>query len=134
MANPNKAKGTRAETSVVRFLERMGWRVKRQPLSGCNDKGDIDVIDDKGDSRGTIEVKAGSQTSNPSRKTIDEWIKQAKVEAINNGTCAWYLVIVRYRRQLKDADVYYGRMKINETKTFHCWLDEIDDTKSIMFF
>ena len=124
MSNPNKSKGTRAETSVVRFLNKKGWCAKRQPLSGNKDRGDIEAVPEY---PLTIEVKAGGQTHNPSRKQIEEWITQAKREASNNGTVDWMLIIVRYRRQLKDADVYYGDLEEVGQDPHHCWLDELED-------
>lgn len=122
MANKNKAKGTRAETSVVRFLERRGYKAKRQPLSGNKDIGDIEFYLPDG-VKNIIEVKSGAQTHNPSRSQLTEWMRQAEEEAINAG-CRdhWYLIVVRYRRQLKDADVY--AYDDNADMVVHFWLDE----------
>lgn len=105
MANPNKAKGTRAETSVVNFLnEEDGVHAQRRALSGSNDCGDVEVVVDNG-LHFALEVKTGKQTANPSRTQLEEWLRQAKVESENSGLPC-HLVVVRYRRKLCDADVY----------------------------
>lgn len=103
--NKSKAKGTRAETAVARYLAGHGWTAERKALSGSSDKGDLKAVPPKGRPL-TIEVKAGKMTANPSRLQLEEWLRQAKVEAENSGESASYLVVVRYRRALKDADVY----------------------------
>lgn len=125
MANKSKAKGTRAETSVVKFLKQRGYKVKRQPLSGNKDIGDIE-FHISGRDRSIIEVKSGKQTHNPSRSQLEEWMRQAEVEAINAG-CKnnWYLIVVRYRRQLKDADVY--AYDDDAGMITHFWLDQFYD-------
>jgi Holliday junction resolvase-like predicted endonuclease len=125
MANKSKAKGTRAETAVARYLVAHGWEAKRKALSGSKDCGDLAVLAPTGLNWMTIEVKAGKQTANPSRSQIDEWLRQAWVEAQNSGEKLAILVIVRYRRQLKDADVYiqYHDGDGYFTRS-HCFLDE----------
>ena len=45
-------------------------------------------------------------TSNPSRNQIAEWLRQTRVETENARCDAGYLVIVRYGRHIKDAEVY----------------------------
>lgn len=105
MANPSKQKGTRAETKVVRYLKEHGFTARRQALAGSDDMGDIEAYAPETTTKMIIEVKAGKQTAAPSRSQIEEWCKQAKVEAKNAGGHP-VLVIVRYQRQLKDADVY----------------------------
>ena len=101
MSNKSKAKGTRAETAVVKFLEEHGIKAARQPLAGSNDIGDVRLPD-----HGiVIEVKAGKQTVAPNRTQLAEWFRQACEEAANWG-CSGALVISRYNRKLADADVY----------------------------
>lgn len=104
MANKNKAKGTRAETRVVNYLNDHGLKASRKVLKGNKDEGDVDVVLSNG-VHITIEVKAGKQTANPSRAQLNEWINQCKVEGSNSNTVC-YLVIVRYQRRIEDAEVY----------------------------
>ena len=101
MGNKNKAKGTRAESAVVKFLNSNGVEAARQPLAGSNDIGDIRIVDHDI----VLEVKTGKQTANPNRSQLVEWFRQACAEAANWG-CDGALVVVRYNRKLADADVY----------------------------
>lgn len=107
MSNPSKQKGTKAETNVVRYLNAHGVTAKRKALTGNQDQGDVDAKTVYGDM--VLEVKAGQQTANPSRSQLTEWLRQAKVEGNNAKTNA-ALVIVRYRRQIKDAEVWFETM------------------------
>lgn len=104
MANPSKKKGTAAETKVVNYLNEKGLAAKRQPLSGNKDKGDI-LVEANYPAPCILEVKAGQQTSNPSRSQMEEWLRQAGVEEENAGMPC-FLVVVRYRRRIEDAEVW----------------------------
>lgn len=119
MANPSKKKGTAAETKVLKYLkDELGYDVRRLPLSGNKDKGDLQL--EAGGSSFTIEVKTGQQTANPSRTQLREWIEQAWNESYYAGTTSWVLVVVRYRRAIEDADVWY---QIGD-HTGHTYLDD----------
>lgn len=107
MSNPSKQKGTKAETTVVRYLNAHGVAAKRKALTGNQDQGDIDAKTVYGDM--VLEVKAGQQTANPSRSQLTEWLRQARVEG-DNAKADAALVIVRYRRQIKDAEVWFETM------------------------
>lgn len=106
MANPSKQKGTRAETAVVRFMQAAGWQAERKALSGSEDHGDIKCRGPHTADWLTVEVKAGKQTANPNRSQLEEWLRQARVEAKNSNSTTAILCVVRYRRKIKDADVY----------------------------
>ena len=122
MGNPSKAKGTRAETKVVRYLEEHGFVARRQALAGSNDPGDIEAYAPDSTEKIVIEVKAGKQTTAPSRKQIEEWCRQALVEACNSESETAILIVVRYHRALEDADVY---MPFNNTNSrVHWYLDD----------
>ena len=103
MGNPNKAKGTRAESKVVKYLTNNGIKARRQALAGSDDQGDILVETTEGDY--IVEVKTGKQTAAPNRTQIMEWCRQARVEAENVGGLP-VLIVVRYNRSIEDADVY----------------------------
>lgn len=115
MANKSKAKGTRAETKIVKYLNTLGIDAKRQPLKGNKDEGDIIINFRSGEEEWhwIIEVKAGKQTANPSRSQIEEWLRQTSVETMNSNADVGILIVVRYGRKLVDADVY----KIINNKT-----------------
>ena len=102
--NPSKKKGTAAETKVVKYLNAHGVKAERKALAGSNDEGDLRAILPCG-TEVTIEVKAGMQTAQYNRHDFEIWATQTLVEGHNAG-CPAVLVIVRYRRQLKDAEVW----------------------------
>lgn len=120
--NKNKAKGTRAESRVVKFLESHGIKAKRKALSGSKDEGDIELpeLDI------CLEVKTGKQTANYNRTQLEEWLRQTKVEQKNSGQeCC--LVIVRYRRSLEDAEVWYPMFRKGAAQFYYLdsWCDMI---------
>ena len=115
----SKAKGTRAETAVVRYLVDHGVSAERRALTGSNDCGDIKVESSSYPSGLVLEVKAGKQTANPNRAQLKEWLRQTLVEG-SNSACDSALVVVRYNRKLVDADVYY----VYDERVVHCYLDE----------
>lgn len=101
MGNKSKAKGTRAESRVVKYLESHGIEARRKALSGSKDEGDIELPK----WNICLEVKAGKQTANYSRSQFEEWMRQSREEEKNSGQRC-YLVIVRYNRKIDDAEVY----------------------------
>lgn len=124
MANPNKAKGTRAETAVVRFLQAHGIKAQRKALTGSKDCGDVDVLDaPRLASPVVLEVKTGQQTANPTRFQISKWMQQARAEGKNSGSPC-YLCIVRYRRSICDAEIYIEHIDGGEVIREHLYLDE----------
>ena len=121
-----KAKGTRAETNVVRYLESFGIKARRKALAGSNDQGDIEMYDaPRLFEPVTIEVKAGKQTANPNRTQLEEWLRQSWKEAENSESPIGVLVVVRYQRKLKDADVWVQGYDADGCFSIrHLWLDE----------
>lgn len=117
--NKSKAIGTRAETNVCRFLQKHGINAERRALAGNKDLGDIKISTSTMHTDMIIEVKAGKQTWNPSRTQLAEWLRQTETEGKNSKTrCA--LCVVRYKRHLEDADVYFPYMGMR----CHMYLDE----------
>lgn len=105
MSNPNKQKGTRAETRVVNYLTAHGFKAERKALTGSKDAGDIQVRLDSGKEFMSLEVKSGKQTQNYNRGKLNDWLDQAETEGENcNQWC--YLVIVRHGRKIEDAEVW----------------------------
>ena len=100
MSNKSKAKGTRAESSIVKYLVSHGIKAERRALHGKADIGDILVNDEL-----VIEVKAGQQTAAPSRTQMTEWLNQTIVEGENCGSPA-VLCVVRDRRKIEDAEIW----------------------------
>lgn len=104
MSNPNKAKGTRGETKVVRYLADHGIPARRKALSGNKDQGDIEIPE----ANICFEVKTGKQTYNYNRAQLTEWMRQAAEEETNSGQVC-FLVIVRHQRKISDAEVWLKR-------------------------
>ena len=100
MTNRSKAKGTTAETAVVRYLSDNGIKAHRKTLSGSEDKGDISVQDDLF----VIEVK------NEKRMSLAEYVDEAELEAANTSaiSCgvAWHK-----RRGKANPGEWYVTMK-----------------------
>ena len=126
MANPSKAKGTRAESRVVKYLRGLGYGVRRKALAGSKDEGDIEFYDaPRLFEPLTIEVKAGKQTANPSRGQLEEWLRQSWEEAQNCEQVCAILIVVRYNRKLEDADVWCQAYDGDGNWiTDHMWFDE----------
>lgn len=131
MANRNKAKGTKAETAVVKFLKQHGVSAERKVLKGNKDEGDVRAVIDGVEY--LFEIKAGKQTANPNRTQLTEWIRQSTVEAANAGIdpCNAFLIVVRFNRQLKDADVYRAYWDYSSGQEIvgwmHMYLDRFAD-------
>ncbi|WP_299315051.1 hypothetical protein [uncultured Halomonas sp.] len=105
MANKSKAKGTAAETRVVRFLTDAGLHADRVVLKGNKDQGDIHIRGKDGYPVCIIEVKAGKQTQTPGRRQMEEWLEQTRTEA-DNTDVPGYLVVARHGSSVKDYHVW----------------------------
>lgn len=122
MANRSKAKGTRAETNLRKLLETNGFTARRQALSGAEDMGDLEVYPPDSLMKYIIEVKAGKQTSAPNRKQIEDWCCQAVIEAAHAGGSP-VLVVMRYHRDILDADVYIPHEKSRDHWYLEDWIN-----------
>lgn len=72
-----KAKGTAAETAVVKLLSERGLLALRNPPAGAKDKGDITIY---GSKHITVEVK------NHKRMELASWLDEAIKEQVNAAT------------------------------------------------
>ena len=94
----NKAKGTRAETAVVDYLRRCGWRyAERRSLNGSKDRGDIAGIPGV-----VIEVKDHAAMS------LAAWVDEAETERVNDA--AYVGVVWHKRRGKAGAEDWYVTM------------------------
>lgn len=95
MVNRSKQKGTAAESAVVQFLQRNGWRnVERRALAGSTDKGDIAGVQDT-----VIEVKDCAKLE------LSAWLNEAETERVNAG--AYYGFVWAKRRGKSDPGDWY---------------------------
>lgn len=92
MSNPSKAKGTAAETAVVRWARANGFGgADRQPLRGNRDTGDIALCPGV-----IVEVKAHRiPTGCPTRGQLTCWMAQTETERRNAGADLGVLIVKR---------------------------------------
>lgn len=90
-----KAKGTAAETAIVKYLNDRGIRAVRKPLHGTKDEGDIDIYPIPI----TIEVK------NHATSKLAEWIDEAEEEKKYASTI-WAVVFHKRLRKSSPEDWY----------------------------
>ena len=89
--NPSKAKGTKAETAVVRYAQANGFPdAERLALHGTNDIGDIRLAPGL-----ILEVKAGKAAQGASLRQIDKWLAEAQREADNAHADMCALIVQR---------------------------------------
>lgn len=107
--NKSKAKGTRAETNLVKYLESAGLEAFRQALHGSLDQGDVLLRMYDGNictEEIVFEVKTGKQTASVSRKVKEEWLKQTRTEMHNAKVRKAYLVIAKWQTGINDWEVW----------------------------
>jgi Holliday junction resolvase len=98
--NKKKAKGTAAETAVVKYLKENGFvNVERRTLQGQYDKGDISGIDGL-----VIEVK------DHKTMTLGQWVEELKVEIENAD--AQTGAVIHKRRGKGDVGEWYATMPV----------------------
>lgn len=89
----SKAKGTWWETAVVNWLADRLANVRRKAMAGAADEGDVTW----GTERVVIECK------NVATLSVPAWIREAEVEATNNGS-AYGVVMYKVRGKGQVAD------------------------------
>lgn len=91
MTNPSKAKGTAAETAVVRYARAHGFPLAdRLTLSGRYDRGDVLLCPGA-----ILEVKAGKTAQTASYNQILAWLDEAERERVNAHADTAALVVQR---------------------------------------
>ncbi len=90
-----RAKGTAAETAVVRYLQEQGFvHAERRALHGTHDKGDITGIPGV-----VIEVK------NHAKLTLAEWVKELEQE-MKNAKADFGFVVAKKKGTTNPAEWY----------------------------
>jgi Holliday junction resolvase len=89
----NRAKGTAAESAVVRFFQTVGWpHAERRALSGSKDRGDVTGVPGI-----CVEVKSAV------RLEIPAWLRETEAERIN--AAADYGVLIIKPKSIGDTRV-----------------------------
>lgn len=91
----SKAKGTKAESDVVRYLQQWWPAAERRALSGNKDKGDVAGIPGV-----VVEVKA-AQT-----QLLPKWRRETWAEMENAGAAHCILVVKRPYKPVWQWDAY----------------------------
>jgi hypothetical protein len=91
----SKAKGTRAESEVVKYLQQWWPAAERRALSGALDKGDVAGIPGV-----VVEVKAAAT------QLIVPWQRETWKEMLNAGACRCILVVKRPHKPVSRWDAY----------------------------
>ena len=111
MTNPRKDAGTRAESSVVRWLHAHGYPdARRQVLAGSKDKGDLWV---------TLGVIAEVKTRNtaaglgqPGEAELAKWMAETEAERVNAK--AAHAVLIVKRKGTADPGRWWAYVPANE--------------------
>ncbi|ONK10354.1 hypothetical protein [Streptomyces sp. MP131-18] len=98
----SKAKGTKAETEVVKYLRQWWPAAERRALSGAKDKGDVAGIPGV-----VVEVKAAQ------RQLIGPWQRETFAEKKHALASACLLVVKRPRKPVAQWDAYMPADQIN---------------------
>ena len=108
-----RAKGTAAETAVVKFLHAMGFtKADRSPLRGTKDMGDITGIKNF-----VIEVK------NQKKYNIPAWLRELEVEKQNAQKIHGVLVVKPVGVGLNRQGEWWAVMPLSDLATI---LQELD--------
>lgn len=92
-----RAKGTAAETAVVRFLQANGYpSCERRALAGSQDRGDVAGIPGV-----VVEVKAARKFE------LASWMDETLVEAVNVGADMVPLLVVKRPGKGSPGDWYW---------------------------
>ncbi len=98
MSSAAKAKGSKAESDVVKWLKVNGFPYADRRIAGAQlDKGDISGVNGV-----TIEVK------NHARMDLSAWVKELEVEIKNDS--AWTGTVLHKRKGRSDVNEWYCTM------------------------
>jgi hypothetical protein len=99
VSNPKKAKGTSAETAVVKYLKNTWDSVERRALAGSADKGDISGIPNV-----CIEVK------DHKKMVLSGWVKELDEEMKNSQALTG--AVIHKKRGTLDVGEWYATMPV----------------------
>lgn len=94
MSNRSKARGTAAETALMRWFRNNGFPgADRQPLRGNRDSGDLTLCPGL-----VVEVKSHNGATGlgqPPPAMLDRWLAECETEMINAGAAYCPLIVKR---------------------------------------
>lgn len=113
--NKSKAKGTAAETAVVRAIQKRGFpSAERRSLKGTHDQGDI-----TGCPGICWEVKGGQAAWDASDGQILAWLAETEKERINAGADIGVLVVQRKGIGPKNAHRWWAILPADRVVRHH---------------
>lgn len=116
--NPSKAKGTAAESAVVRYLLSRGITATRAPLHGAQDRGDVWAFPTTAGYRLVVEVKAGEQSANPTMTQVRAWQSEANAEAARVPDADAAVLVLKRRGSAKPED-WPAWVTVGDVESWH---------------
>jgi len=114
MSNPSKAKGTKAESALVAYLNELGYTAERRALGGMFDKGDIVVAELP---HVVFECKAVA------RIELAQYVEELRTEMANAGASVGVLVVKR-RGKSNPGEWYWFVQSPAELMVALCSLEQ----------
>lgn len=115
MANKPKARGTAAETAVVRAIRTLGFpHAERRALHGTHDLGDL-----TGTPGICWEVKGGTAAKTASDGQIAAWLLETEKERVNGGADVGVLVVQRKGIGAANAHRWWAVMRLGAVLALH---------------
>jgi len=96
MANKNKAKGTKWESDIARYLQGQGLDGRRKVQRGSHDEGDLEV-------RELPDVVI--QAKDHATLKFSEWLRDVRDQGLAAGAPLGFVVAKRRQKSAKDAYV-----------------------------
>jgi len=89
VSNPSKAKGTAAESAVVKLAQSFGLAAERRALAGAADQGDVWI------DGGRIVAEVKSRRKWWTWTEVDKWMREAEKEALQSPKCDAAVLVVK---------------------------------------
>ncbi len=100
-----KAKGTMAETAIVRYLNERGVLCVRNPPQGVKDKGDVNLL--------TLPVII--EVKNHRTMSLAEWLDEAQAEKVNAS--AEIGIVAHKRLRQGNPAAWYATLTMEDLVT-----------------
>lgn len=114
VVNRPKQIGTAAETAVVRVLADYFPGVKREPLRGARDQGDIRTGDVIWEVKGGKTARGAASTGSAGPGLLAAWMEQTAVEKSHAGSRIGVLVTARAGFGASRARSWWAYLRVDE--------------------